>query len=77
MSNKGLAERHKEGRAHVYKASLDVEKTRKNIVSELLDKLFDGSSGKLVMQALSAKPASSDELDKIRRLLDSMKGEEK
>jgi predicted transcriptional regulator len=38
-------------------------------VSELLDKAFDGSAAQLVMQALSDKRASQEDLKKIRKLL--------
>ena len=75
MSNKGLVERHKEGRAHVYQASFDADKAQRNLVSEMLNKVFDGSSRRLIMQALSAKPVSRDELEEIRRYIEKMKGE--
>jgi len=75
MSHKGLVKRHKESRAHVYQASIDAELTQKNMVSNLLDKLYNGSSGKMVMQALSTNPASPDELKEIRKLLDKLEGE--
>jgi len=75
MSQKGLVKRYKESRAHVYKASVDAELTQKNIISNLLDKLYNGSSGKMVMQALSTNPASPDELKEIRKLLDKLEGE--
>jgi predicted transcriptional regulator len=39
-------------------------------VGDLLDRAFGGSAMQLVMQALSAKPATSAEIDQIRRLLD-------
>jgi predicted transcriptional regulator len=38
-------------------------------VSDLLDKAFDGSAAQLVMQALSDKRASAEDLRKIRKLL--------
>ena len=43
------------------------------LVADLLDKVFVGSAMNLVMQALSARPASRDELRQLRELLDGMK----
>ncbi len=42
-------------------------------MSDLLDRVFDGSAAGLVMQALSAKRASPEELRQIRQLLDEIK----
>jgi len=41
-------------------------------VRELLDRAFGGSAGQLVMQALSTRRATPDEIVGIRRLLDEM-----
>jgi predicted transcriptional regulator len=46
-------------------------------VRDLLDRAFNGSSARLVMQALAAKPATAEELREIRRLLDAQDQEEK
>jgi hypothetical protein len=39
-----------------------------------MDRAFGGSAAKLVLQALSTKPASREELDEIKRLLDRKRG---
>jgi hypothetical protein len=39
-------------------------------VRDLLDRAFGGSTARLVMHALAARPASAEELRGIRRLLD-------
>ena len=41
-------------------------------MGDLLERAFGGSARKLVLQALSAKPASAEELDEIRGLLDGI-----
>jgi predicted transcriptional regulator len=50
---------------------------QKRLVRDLLDRAFSGSSARLVMQALAAKPASPDELREIRRLLEAQERLEK
>jgi BlaI family penicillinase repressor len=43
-------------------------------LTDLLTRAFGGSTEKLVMQALSAKKASKEELAEIRRMLDELDG---
>lgn len=74
MTEKGLVTRDESERTHVYEARLPEEETQKQLVSDLLDRAFNGSAKKLVMQVLSAKKASPKELNEIRHLLDEMEG---
>ena len=71
MTEKGLVRRDVSDRTHVYQAKLSEEQTQRQLVRDLLDRAFGGSSSKLVMQALSAKRATPEELSEIRRLLES------
>jgi predicted transcriptional regulator len=69
MTEKGITVREEEGRVHLYRAGFAQEDTQQRLVADLLDRAFGGSSAKLVVQALAAKPASPDELREIRQLL--------
>jgi len=77
MCEKSLVERDEKQRAHIYRAAVSAEQVQGNLLKHLMDKAFDNSSYKLVMQALAARPASSQELAEIRRLLDEIEGESK
>ena len=70
MTEKGLVRRDVSDRTHVYQPRLSEEQTQRQLVRDLLDRAFGGSSSKLVMQALSAKRATPEELSEIRRLLE-------
>jgi BlaI family transcriptional regulator, penicillinase repressor len=70
MAEKGLVIRDESSRTHVYQARRSRDATQRQLVSDLLDRAFGGSAATLVMQALSAHPASAEELREIRRLLD-------
>lgn len=70
MADKGLVTRDESARTHVYRARRSRDETQRQLVSDLLDRAFGGSAAALVMQALSAHPASAEELREIRRLLD-------
>jgi len=72
MTEKGLVVRNDSARSHVYQASVPAETTQRQLVDDLLDKVFGGSAGQLVVQALSAERASPEELAEIRQLLDRL-----
>ena len=77
MTDKGLVRRDETDRSHVYHARLSQDQTQRQLVRDLLDRAFGGSSSKLVMQALATKRASAEELGEIRRLLDTRRDQEK
>lgn len=77
MSGKKLVKRNEKQKAHIYKANCSQEDTERALLSNLLDKAFSGSAGRLVMQALSSNKASKAELKEIRSLLKKMEDEQK
>ncbi|MGE5611278.1 MAG: BlaI/MecI/CopY family transcriptional regulator [Bacillota bacterium] len=75
MTEKGLVLRDEKQRSHIYRSAIGEEQTQRQLVRDLLDRAFGGSAKKLVMQALTAKKRSPDELAQIRSLLDQMEGQ--
>lgn len=75
MAEKGLVERDEAQRAHLYRPRLREEATQAQLVGDLLDRAFDGSASRLVMRALSSRPATPEDLAQIRELLDRLEGE--
>ena len=71
MTEKGLVRRDERDRTHIYYHKLSEDQTQRQLVRDLLDRAFGGSSSKLVMQALAARRASAEELGEIRKLLDT------
>lgn len=69
MAVKRLVTRDEAERSHVYAANVEERTVKRRLVSDLLDRAFDGSAASLVMQALSDKQASPEDLKKIRQLL--------
>jgi len=72
MHEKNMLERDISTRTHVYKPLLDQKDTQQNMVSKIIDTVFNGSPAKLVMQALDSKKSSRQELDLIRKYLDQL-----
>lgn len=75
MTEKGLVGRDERDRTHIYHPRLTEEQTQRQLVRDLLDRAFGGSSSKLVMQALATSRASAEELTEIRRLLERSKND--
>lgn len=72
MHAKGLVSRDQSQRAHVYYAAVSKERAQKRFLRDLVQKMFEGSSSKLVLQALGSEPTSREELDEIRLLLNRL-----
>ena len=71
MTEKGLLIRSERFGSHVYEASVPKEQTQREIAGDMLKRAFGGSARSLVMGALAAQPASREELDEIRGMLDA------
>ena len=71
MTEKGLLIRGERFGSHVYEASVPKEQTQRQIAGDLLKRAFGGSARSLVMGALAAQPASREELEEIRGMLDA------
>ncbi|GLH69709.1 transcriptional regulator [Geothrix rubra] len=74
MDEKGLVRRDDSERTHVFSARQSQTETQRHLVGDLLDKAFGGSATNLVMQALATRRASREELEEIRKLIDSAEG---
>lgn len=74
MLQKGLVKRDEAAQPLVYRAALSRERAGKRMLTDLIDKVYEGSAMSLVLQALSARQATQAERDEIRRLLDEMEG---
>jgi predicted transcriptional regulator len=74
MNEKGLVQRDVTDRVHTFSTTQTQTQTQRNMLDDLLDKAFGGSSTSLVMQALATHKASPKELVEIRKLLDQAEG---
>lgn len=74
MLAKGLVKRDEQAAPHIYRAAMSRDRAAKKFLSELIDKVYDGSAMSLVLQALAGGKASQAEIDEARKLLDEMEG---
>jgi BlaI family penicillinase repressor len=72
MLEKGLVKRDEKASPHVYRPALTREKAGKRMLSDLIEKVYDGAAMSLVLQASASTAATKEELDEVRRMLDQM-----
>ena len=75
MTDKELVRRNESARTHIYEAAHPEAQMQQHLVTDLLDRAFDGSAATLVMRALSARKTSAKDLAEIRKLLKSKQGD--
>jgi predicted transcriptional regulator len=74
MLDKGLVSRTEEGKAHIYAAAMREEDMQGQLLKDLSDKLFSGSPALLAMHALSMQPASDEDIQLIKALIERKRG---
>jgi predicted transcriptional regulator len=72
MLEKNLIRRDESVRPQVFRAVLTQAKAQRSMLRDLVQRVYDGSTGSLVLQALASERASVEELAQIRKLLDEL-----
>ena len=72
MHDKGLVERDTTAKTHLYKALITREQAQNTAVDKIISTVFKGSSSQLIMQVLSSKKSSKEELDMIKDYLNNL-----
>jgi len=70
MREKDLVECDAANKAHVYRAKIKQNETGKQMLQDVLHKVFGGSALKLVQQVLETKMASNEEMKEIRKMIE-------
>lgn len=76
MHEKGLVTREEAGRSHLYSSAHSPDQIRGLVLRQVADKLFRGATADLAMHALTVQPATDDEMQRIRDLLDELESKE-
>ena len=77
MLEKGLLKRDDSVRPQVYVPAQAEEQTQRQMLDDLLSKVFGGSARKLVMRAVESERVSAAELAEIRKLLKDVEGDKR
>ena len=77
MTDKGLVERDDTQRPQIYRARYSEDRTQKQLLTDLIQRVYGGSVKALVMHAVGTRKPSEADLDAIEKLLDRYEGEKK
>jgi predicted transcriptional regulator len=69
MFEKGLLDRRKEGKSHVYFPLIQESIAKGNLLTKFVNNTFGGSASNLMMQLLGNKNVSQDEIAQIKTFL--------
>ena len=76
MTKKGFLKRRKKGNSFIYRPVVNRETTTSNMVGDLVDRLFEGSTDTALLHLLETSDIDDGELDRLRELIER-KGEAK
>jgi predicted transcriptional regulator len=69
MAEKGLLNQEPKGRAFIYSAKVSRDKTQSSMLSDLLNRAFDGSANALVAHLLQQAEPNNEELGEIHKTI--------
>src|SRR5262245_61437264 len=74
LETKGVVTSDRSDLAFVYRPVITTQEVRQKRVNNLVDKLYQGEPGLLVLHLLKSHPIAPDQAKEVRTLLDEMTG---
>ena len=74
MADKGLVDRDDTVRPQIYRARYSEDRTQKQLLTDLIQRVYGGSVKALVLHAVGTQKPSEEELEQIKKLLDRFEG---
>lgn len=75
MADKGLVDRDDTVRPQIYRARYSEDRTQKQLLGDLIQRVYGGSVKALVLHAIGTQKPSAEDLEKITKLLDRFEGD--
>jgi predicted transcriptional regulator len=72
LEQKGFVESDKSALAFVYRARISRERISRSRLRTLLDQLYDGAAGPLVLQLVRTKRLTSEEIEELHELIERL-----
>ncbi len=72
LEQKGVVKSDKSGMAYVYRPTVSRAKITKSRLGSLIEQLYDGAAGPLVLQLVREQQLTSDEIATLHRLIDRL-----
>ena len=76
MEKKGVVIHRTEGRQYVYRATVEERDVRRSMVSELIQRAFQGDATALVNHLLNELDIDREELERLKDMIETRSGEE-
>lgn len=76
MEKKGVVIHRTEGRQYVYRATVEERDVRRSMVSELIQRAFQGDATALVNHLLNELDIDQEELGRLKDMIETRSGEE-
>jgi predicted transcriptional regulator len=77
MTEKGMLSRDESSMKHIYHAALEEGGTKGQLLNRVIDTLYHGSVGNMMVALLGNEKTSAKDLEQLRELLDKMEKLEK
>src|SRR5262245_23811484 len=77
LERKGHLTHRPQGKAHVYRARLQPEKSRSRVLAHLINQVFGGSAASLVLHLVETGDLTEDDLREIRKQMAASGGTKK
>lgn len=75
MDTKGYVKRVKDGRSFIYEATYQEQKASRNMLQDVVDRLFGGSTKAVMQHLLETSELDDEELNQIRQIINRKTGE--
>ena len=75
MDTKGYVKRVKDGRSFIYEATYQEQKASRNMLKDVVDRLFGGSTKAVMQHLLETSELDDEELNQIRQIINRKAGE--
>jgi len=72
MEQKGLVRSDKTGMAYVYRPAVTRNRVRKDRIKSLVEELYDGAAGPMVLQLLKSQQLNRDDIEALQKLIDEL-----
>jgi predicted transcriptional regulator len=76
LEQKGFVESDKSALAYVYRARISRDRISRSRLKTLLDQLYDGAAGPLVLQLIRSKQLTPEEIQELHDLIDRLDTEQ-
>jgi predicted transcriptional regulator len=73
MERKGLVDHQAQGKAYLYGARVERDRTCQELAGSFLNRVFDGAMGEYLVRAMESRQPTAEELDELQAMIADFK----